>query len=175
MVTVLTSVMRRGIETVVEANPGEVPTGRIALSLIVGFVLMLIIEQLVSPNAHSMEDLPMPMQSKATVSTMASVEFDAELADLEQNERPSEHHLDSSSSGGIVGLGRERAFTLLLGLVFHGCADGLALGVANLARTAPGATNTVSFVVFLALILHKGSPGFSLFKICNHDVETMSY
>lgn len=155
MVIDLTHYSRRGIETVVEANPGEVPTGRIALSLIVGFVLMLIIEQLISPNAHSIEDLSVPMQSKATVSTMASVEFDAELADLEQNGRPSEYHVNSTASGD-PGSGRERAFALLLGLVFHGCADGLALGVANLARTAPGSTNTVSFVVFLALILHKG-------------------
>lgn len=146
----------------VEANPGEVPTGRIALSLIIGFVLMLIIEQLISPNAHALGDMPMTLQSKATSSTLTSavsVEFDAELGDFEQGAgHPMDRHNSVSAAGnsGDAGIGRERAFTLLLGLVFHGCADGLALGVANLAKTTPGATNTVSVVVFLALILHKG-------------------
>lgn len=163
----------------VEANPGEVPTGRIALSLIIGFVLMLIIEQLISPNAHALDDMPMTLQSKVNGSNLASaasVEFDAELGDLEPgNGRSMDRH--NGNSGGDAGGGRERAFTLLLGLVFHGCVDGLALGVANLAKTAPGATNTVSFVVFLALILHKGNLSLlsELNTIINIIVKFSSY
>ncbi|KAH9480620.1 Zinc transporter ZIP9 [Psilocybe cubensis] len=147
-------IIPEGIETVVEANPGDVPTERISLSLIIGFILMLIIEQLISPNAHTLDDMPMSLQSKSNgsnLATAASVEFDAELGDLD----PVNGRHNSGGDAVVGGGGRERAFTLMLGLVFHGCADGLALGVANLAKTAPGATNTVSFVVFLALILHK--------------------
>ncbi|KDR82885.1 hypothetical protein GALMADRAFT_238519 [Galerina marginata CBS 339.88] len=148
-------IIPEGIETVVEANPNEVPTGTISLSLIIGFILMLIIEQLISPNAHSLDDVPISLP-KGTSADTAEVEFDAELGELDQGGRS----LDNHNSNPITpapfdaGAGKERAFTLLLGLVFHGCADGLALGVANL-KTSPGTANALSFVVFLALILHK--------------------
>jgi len=46
----------------------------------------------------------------------------------------------------------ERAYPLTLGLVVHGLADGLALGVSALGDTE----TDLSLVVFLALIIHKG-------------------
>jgi len=152
--------LSRGIESIVEANPKEqeLPTGRIAFCLIVGFTLMLIIEQLISPNAHAHSMDNGSTFSKLPGST-SEVEFDAELGDLDPTGRAPDRPANTPTAttfDGETGSGRERAFTLLLGLLFHGCADGLALGVANLAKTAPGATNAVSFVVFLALILHKG-------------------
>lgn len=48
----------------------------------------------------------------------------------------------------------ERAYPLTLGLVVHGLADGLALGVSALGDTE----SDLSLVVFLALLIHKGSP-----------------
>jgi zinc transporter 9 len=50
-----------------------------------------------------------------------------------------------------------------LGLVIHAAADGLALGVANLSRNRDGNPNPVSFIVFLALILHKGDSSVHAF------------
>ncbi|KAF9533102.1 ZIP-like iron-zinc transporter [Crepidotus variabilis] len=111
----------------------EVPTQRIASCLITGFVLMLVIEQLVAPNAHSHS---------------IEVEFDAELTDLETSQANGSHKAPSSS-----GENRQRAFALLLGLVIHGAADGIALGVANVQQD--GISSALSFIVFLALILHK--------------------
>jgi len=53
----------------------------------------------------------------------------------------------------------QRAYPLSLGLVVHALVDGYALGVSSL-DTRSGA---ISFVVFLAIIIHKGTPdGFFL-------------
>jgi zinc transporter 9 len=48
----------------------------------------------------------------------------------------------------------QRAYPLSLGLIVHALVDGYALGVSSL-DTRSGA---VSFVVFLAIIIHKGTP-----------------
>ena len=60
---------------------------------------------------------------------------------------------------------RERAFVLLLGLVIHGIADGLALGVAHVAGSSTENTNTLSLVVFFALVLHKGQLLINLCRV----------
>ncbi|KAF8903171.1 ZIP-like iron-zinc transporter [Gymnopilus junonius] len=152
-------IIPEGIETVVEASENEeVPTNRISLALIIGFILMLIIEQLISPNAHShsLDYLPTSLPKGSAVTDISEVEFDAELGDLSQGISSLERDpTPPSTQASDASANRERAFTLLIGLVFHGCADGLALGVANLSKAAPGATSAISFVVFLALILHK--------------------
>ena len=119
---------------------------------------MLIIEQLLAPNAHShsMDSSPIPLSKARIPDSMASVEFDAELGDMHHDTIPLEHRRVSSSPTLDAGTDNERAFPLLLGLVIHGSADGLALGVANLSNTLTGTPNAISVVVFLALILHKG-------------------
>jgi len=118
---------------------------------------MLIMEQLISPNSHShsLDNVPFPAQKG--LDGPSSIEFDAELGDLNQAGHAADHTavsfspipLDSNSD-------RDRAFPLLLGLAIHGSADGLALGMANLENTLTSKSGTVSFVVFLALIIHKG-------------------
>lgn len=119
---------------------------------------MLIIEQLLAPNAHShsMDSSPIPLSKARIPDSMASVEFDAELGDMHHDAIPLEHRRVSLSPTLDAGMDNERAFPLLLGLVIHGSADGLALGVANLSNALTGTPNAISVVVFLALILHKG-------------------
>jgi len=51
-----------------------------------------------------------------------------------------------------------RAYPLTLGLVMHGLADGLALGVSALSNTE----TDLSLVVFLALIIHKAPTALAL-------------
>ncbi|KAF9483523.1 ZIP-like iron-zinc transporter [Pholiota conissans] len=152
-------IIPEGIEATVEANSGEeVPTGRIAFCLVIGFTIMLFIEQLLAPNvhSHSLEPGPIPLSKARIPDSVSSVEFDAELGDVAYENHSAEHsHVSMPSPTLDIGSSRERAFPLLLGLVIHGCADGLALGVANASKPAAGATNTVSLVVFIALILHK--------------------
>ena len=121
---------------------------------------MLIIEQLISPHSHS-HSLNDPMSfihnKPSFHESPLDVEFDAELGDIGL-ENPSDRRLDPPSTANILeaSTDRERAFALLLGLVIHGIADGLALGVAHVAGSSSESINTLSLLVFFALILHKG-------------------
>lgn len=116
---------------------------------------MLIIEQLISPHSHSHP----PNDSFSSIPNSTSdVEFDAELGDIGLGNSP-DRRLDPPLTPNTleVSADGERAFVLLLGLVIHGIADGLALGVAHVAGSSSGNTNsTLSLVVFFALVLHKG-------------------
>ena len=142
----------RGIEAVEAAHTDEPPTGRIALCLVIGFTVMLIIEQLISPHSHSQP----PNDSFSIIPNSTSdVEFDAGDIGLVN---PSDRRLDPPLTPNTfeASADRERALVLLLGLVIHGIADGLALGVAHVAGSSSGNTSTLSIVVFFALVLHKG-------------------
>jgi len=113
---------------------------------------MVVIEELVAPSAHSHSiDFPLPLHK-----TGNSVEFVVDIGDLDETESSRQGVLTSVGDPNTNrSTGSEKAFTLLLGLVIHGAADGLALGVAQLARNKDGRPNSVSFVVFMALLLHK--------------------
>lgn len=146
----------------VEANPTKLPTSQIALSLLFGFTFMLIIEQLVSPHAHShshTDALALHTVKADLQHTSSDLEFDAELGDLEHDEgmdRAGYNSPKPAPAAESVGASTGRAFPLTFGLVIHGLADGLALGVSFLARDTSGSSSTLSLVVFLALIIHKG-------------------
>ena len=145
------------------AHKDGLPTDRIALCLVIGFTLMLIIEQLISPHSHghSPNDSTSPIPNRPSFRDSTSeIEFDAELGDiglgnpLDRRLNPpstpnSSNTLEASADG-------ERAFALLLGLVIHGIADGFALGIAHVTGSSSGSANALSLVVFFALILHKG-------------------
>lgn len=108
---------------------------------------MLVVEQLVSPHAHShSHHSDLALQAVKGDST-SNVEFDAELGNLEREEGL-ERQADSTSAPDTSA----RAFALTLGLVIHGLTDGLALGVASVG----GGASKLSMIVFLALIIHKG-------------------
>lgn len=128
---------------------------------------MLIVEQVVSPHSHSHSlDLPLHTvkQNQATTA-LSEVEFDAELGELENEQgvgRPGYIQVvlptPPASADESRGGGRERAYPLTVGLVMHALADGLALGVSFFSgsETSHGATSSLSIIVFLALIIHKG-------------------
>jgi len=80
------------------------------------------------------------------------VHFDVDLGELERQEDV-EHARHVRSLAGA-----ERAYPLTLGLVVHGLADGLALGVSALSDTE----TDLSLVVFLALIIHKAPTALAL-------------
>jgi zinc transporter 9 len=85
------------------------------------------------------------------------IHFDVDLGELERQEglgHAGRVRTADASSRVTDGETRcpERAYPLTLGLVMHGLADGLALGVSALGNTE----TDLSLVVFLALIIHKG-------------------
>jgi len=127
-------------------EPTDIPTTRISLSLIIGFTLMLLLEQLISPHSHSAShNNHLPLHNVGGV-------FDAELNALEREqgsvysdtEGPANEYPNQESS--------EHALPLTLGLVIHALADGLALGTTFQGDEA----SKLSVIVFLAIIVHKG-------------------
>jgi zinc transporter 9 len=149
---------------VATSSPASLPTHHIALSLLFGFTFMLIIEQLISPHSHSHshhDDLALHSVKGQLKQGSSEVEFDAELGDLEHDEglgRSGYLQADSTSThtsdNNVVST--SRAFPLTFGLIIHGLADGLALGVSSLSKDESGGASKLSLIVFLALIIHKG-------------------
>lgn len=111
---------------------------------------MLLIEQFTS---HAPSLPPISLNS----SRSPDVHFDVDLGELERQEglghagsiRASE--MSTRMPDGETRRS-EKAYPLTVGLVMHGLADGLALGVSALGNTE----TDLSFVVFFALIIHKG-------------------
>ncbi|KAJ7643954.1 Zinc/iron permease [Roridomyces roridus] len=160
--TALSIILPEGIEALADAHPSEkLPTSQIGLSLIVGFVLMLCVEQLLAPHAHSHgahSDLPLHSVGSQPRHT---VEFDADMGDSEQADTPSSGggfiQVDLASSPDEIKGSRAKAYPLTFGLIIHGLADGLALGVSSLSDS-----HDLSFIIFLALIIHKAPTSLAL-------------
>jgi zinc transporter 9 len=150
-------VIPEGVEALGESARGEdFPTPRLALALLAGFAFMLIVEQFVGSHSHSSTNGPESVALHARKST-DDVEFDADVEALDDppvQPRPRESHSDSEASA------RKRAYPLTLGLCMHGLTDGLALGASAFSST--GADADLSFIVFLALAVHKAPTSLAL-------------
>lgn len=163
----------RGIEAIVRTKSSDKQeiSSTIAVPLILGFTLMLLMDQVISPHAHlgSAEakfSAPYPPRTAQSDST---VDFDAELSELEREEtgggdgdiRRAQPPIGINSD---VASTRKKGMSITLGLVVHALADGMVLGVSSLTDTA----TTLPMLVFIALVIHKGmhisSPVYSLLK-----------
>jgi len=153
-------IIPEGIESISVHHQDFLPTSKIAFSLLTGFTFMFLIEQFTS---HSPSLPSIPLNSSGS----SDVQFDVDLGELERQEgvgvETAGHisALDTSKrSAGVETQPKrsERAYPLTLGLVMHGIADGLALGVSALSNTE----TDLSFVVFLALIIHKAPTALAL-------------
>jgi len=173
--TALGVIIPEGIETLAHASDGKLPSNQIALSLIAGFTLMMVVEQLIAPHSHSHSYAPVASANSGSVAlhpvgqqSASTIEFDAEMGDLEQPDPPSGAgfmQADASASLAEIRGSRVKAYPLTFGLIMHGLADGLALGVSSLSD--PGASydpshRDLSFIVFLALIIHKAPTSLAL-------------
>jgi solute carrier family 39 (zinc transporter), member 9 len=138
---------------------------QIALSLLVGFAFMLILEQYLTPHAIS----PTPSRSQP-VFEMSPVATDHEDAELNLD---ADITLPTIRDIGIrpkpAGFPVQVvANPLTLGLVIHSLADGLALGAS--ASGEHSSDTSVSLVVFIALIIHKCLPSEVLsLLLCLHE------
>ncbi|KAF7365001.1 Beta-lactamase class penicillin binding protein [Mycena venus] len=170
--TALGVIIPEGIETLAHASD-KLPTNQIALSLIAGFTFMMVVEQLIAPHSHShghgTNSGSVALHAVGQQSGSTTVEFDAEMGDMEQPDPPSSGgfmQVDASASLTEINGSRAKAYPLTFGLIMHGLADGLALGVSSLSD--PGASSSdashrdLSFIVFLALIIHKAPTSLAL-------------
>jgi zinc transporter 9 len=113
-------IVPEGIETLVSAHPSEnIPTSKIALSLIVGFTFMMVVEQLIAPHSHSHSSASgaHDISLRNVNGAPSTVEFDAEMGD-ENADAPTTGFMqvDAEDLRGS----RERAYPLTFGLIMHG-------------------------------------------------------
>jgi solute carrier family 39 (zinc transporter), member 9 len=125
------------------------PTSLLALSLITGFIIMLLVEQF-GPHGNEHRHTELPTTPPPTnTPRQRRPEFDVELAELEE-----EHGVPHGAE--FIADSSRPAYPLTVGLIIHGLADGLALGVSALSDSDSGSSSNLSLVVFMALAIHKG-------------------
>lgn len=148
-------VIPEGIESTIAGDPEpESFSFKIASCVLLGFAFMFLVEEYVSPHARP----PMPLDIRAEVE---DVQFDIALDELEREEGmtlPGSHASNWQLLRNTPSSSLQRAYPLSLGLTVHALVDGYALGVSSL-ETQSGA---LSFVVFLAIIIHKAPTALAL-------------
>ena len=138
---------------------------------------MLVVEQFLSPHSHAHQGgahLPTPNKPSHTSTNPpdVQVEFDVELGELERTQGIVSESTAPSLPNPVPRVGSQsRAYPLTLGLVMHALADGLALGSSALPSADQAGENNASFfsglsiIVFLALIIHKGTFPFKTCRV----------
>lgn len=163
-----------------------IQTWTIGMSLVAGFVLMLLIDQFSIYQSGGDHHSPKPQQayhltnqedvddSENNEVTEINFETTSETRPIRNNEshRVSLLDLDSSERGishqqhimpDSQNRGRQTKVTPTLGLVIHAAADGIALGAA-----ATTSHRDVEMIIFLAIMLHKAPAAFSLVVFLLH-------
>ncbi|KAI0004541.1 ZIP zinc transporter-domain-containing protein [Russula compacta] len=159
-------IIPEGIEALALAHSRRLSTSTalegasIALPLLFGFTFMLVVEQLSSSHAHQH---PARRLSHHPDITSPDSVFDVELAGFE--DEPSglsrSHTRRASGSTSVPKTSVESdappsAYPITIGLVMHGLADGLALGMSVLSSDNESSPSYgLSLVVFMALAVHK--------------------
>ncbi|WVR07513.1 hypothetical protein IAU60_004555 [Kwoniella sp. DSM 27419] len=159
----LTIIIPEGVSTLFSALPTDRQEDHsavhtIGISLLLGFALMLLIETL---TPHPQEAPSTPVSSPPHSPTSLS---DSPL-------RPSAQHLNSQTpiiskpkrmhvhdrDGDGDGHGGLHGLSATLGMVIHGAADGIALGASSISGNG-----SLSLVIFLAVLVHKGPSALGL-------------
>ena len=126
------------------------PHAWIGVALITGFILMYIIDKL---------------PQYAFASTTTAQPYHISLNDLSRGlHRESSPQHDSEIDGFLqtsrAGQGQSRSFATTTGLVIHAAADGVALGASS-----SSANTGLSFIIFLAIMVHKAPAAFGLTSV----------
>jgi zinc transporter 9 len=126
------------------------PTFYIGLSLILGFILMLLIDKL---PRHASDNLQSPPQTRHI-----------SLDNLSQGLHSSVSVEDGDSESFLQSLTPtpkySRSIATTTGLVIHAAADGIAMG-ASAASSSP----KLGFIVFIAILVHKAPAAFGLTSV----------
>jgi zinc transporter 9 len=130
----------------------------VALPLLFGFTFMLVVEQLSSSHSH--HNYPHTHRS-GHHSGVVSPDwvFDVELAGTEDegDNAPRHQRRPSVTGTNVEGDLPPSPYPITIGLVVHGLADGLALGMSAVSNNNESSPSYgLSLVVFLALAVHKG-------------------
>ncbi|KAI9502098.1 Zinc/iron permease [Coemansia spiralis] len=173
----LAVILPEGIETLSKASDSrrldlEAMNSTVGWSLVAGFSLMFLIDNLFSSSSHEephndsgacLDEIPMaPRDARGSEYTLN----DAESANGGRDWQPSRPRTRVFSLV-LRALSPRYLPSTLIGILVHSCADGLALGAAVAAAssisTGEAADSTsLEIIVFLALLLHKAPAAFGL-------------
>ncbi|CAL1712509.1 unnamed protein product [Somion occarium] len=178
--TALGVIIPEGVEAVVLSSDSTIgfPKRAIAAPLLFGFKFMLIFERILdarTSHAHPTAHSPLPTYNPSTEPPRSArmsagengqIEFDVELGALEESEgMPADtedhahRHAHYEPPSDIEG--KKKAYPVTLGLIVHALADGLALGSSAFSSDS-AAHPGLSFIIFLALIVHKAPVALAL-------------
>ncbi|KAI9267257.1 Zinc/iron permease [Helicostylum pulchrum] len=141
------TIYNNGFENLSKRSPSDHGTEKggehtaIGLSLIIGFSLMYIIDQVSSLHLHS---------------PVASTEYTELGAVGGGNLEREEEHVEEVQH--VHRISNQPSITPTVGLIVHAAADGIALGAS---ATHP----QLSMVVFIAIMLHKAPASFALTSV----------
>ena len=164
----------RGVETLIweseSSGRKSFPATAIAISLLVGFMFMLVAEQLL-PSAHSHSGVYANAPGLLSPGN-STVEFDAEveLGEVHEDSTRSPRPADiqpptahrTAAEDWIKFPITSKGFTLTLGLVFHALSDGLALGSSIVSDAG---SQDLSLVIFVTLVIHKGTTASPVYLV----------
>jgi zinc transporter 9 len=138
----------------VEQMEGPSPHAYIGVALILGYILMFLIDHIPEALSSSQQQYQ-PMHIS--------------LSNLHRGP----HNSSSLSLNGLTTPGsppmltptpmpppKKKTSATTIGLVVHACADGIALGASSAAPSG-----SLSFIVFLAIMLHKAPAAFGLTSV----------
>ncbi|KAF3051132.1 hypothetical protein E8E11_008767 [Didymella keratinophila] len=138
----------------VEEMQGPSPHAYIGVALILGYILMFLVDHLPEALSSSQQQYQ-PMHIS--------------LSNLHRGP----HNSSSLSLNGLTTPGsppmltptpmappKKKGSATTIGLVVHACADGIALGASSAAPAG-----SLSFIVFLAIMLHKAPAAFGLTSV----------
>ncbi|KAI9815498.1 MAG: hypothetical protein M1827_002632 [Pycnora praestabilis] len=123
------------------------PHAWVGLSLVLGFILMYLIDQI-------------PLHASAHAQTNQQP-YHISLENLSQGlHRPSSPSGDDDSDGFHESRNQSRPFATTIGLVIHAAADGIALGASS-----SGSDTSLGFIIFFAIMVHKAPAAFGLTSV----------
>ena len=165
-------IIPEGINTLLEPEcyDGAPPTDngtKIGPALVAGFAFMLLVDQLCGGHGHghghseeggSHDELQGLVASDNNVGESGN---NPELNSSEFNMTGDFDGVASLDTYESSGQNSNSAFHSLFGLLVHSAVDGIALG----AISASGTHETLEFIVFLAIMLHKGPAAFGITSV----------
>jgi len=136
-----------------EEQAGHNPHAYVGISLIAGFILMYLIDTL--PRRASSSSQPQRFQINLTQFSLNRLSTSS--PNLDSSPQESEYH-DTPQASALT----SRPSSTTVGLVIHACADGIALGASSTSTSASSSGRNLSFIIFIALMIHKAPAAFGL-------------
>jgi len=136
-----------------DESAGRNPHAYVGISLIAGFILMYLIDTL--PRRASSSSQPQRFQINLTQFSLNRASTSS--PDQESSPQDGDYHATGNGSSSST-----RPSSTTVGLVIHACADGIALGASSTSGGSSSSGRNLSFIIFLALMIHKAPAAFGL-------------